>query len=310
MVGENFDKDIVQESTQQLTNTLVNNRRMTENSLRMRAMAYLAQVKANLLTETIFEVEHSRKSVKEELLKKEEMLFIQSKNAAMGEMISMIAHQWRQPISAIAMDANNILVDIELEALDATTLKETSLNIIDKTKELSKTIDDFRDFIKPDKRKEKLLASSIIQNALGIIGSSLTNNTIALKVDIVDDKIIQIYARELMQALINIISNAKDTLVQNGVKNRSITITQEIKNEQIIITICDNGGGIEDSIKDKIFKPYFSTKKELNGTGLGLYMSQLIVEKHLGGSLTFSNKNGGTCFEIRLPQTLQKEEAL
>ena len=310
MQSENFHKNIIDESSQQLTTTLLNNRRMTENSLRMRSMAYLAQVKANLLTETIFEVEHSRKSVKEELLKKEEMLFIQSKNAAMGEMISMIAHQWRQPISAIAMDANNILVDIELETLDATTLKETSLNIIEKTKELSKTIDDFRDFIKPDKRKEKLLASSIIQNALGIIGSSLTNNTIALKVDIVDDKIIQIYARELMQALINIISNAKDTLVQNGVKNSSITITQKIKNEQIIIAICDNGGGIEDSIKDKIFKPYFSTKKELNGTGLGLYMSQLIVEKHLGGSLTFSNKDAGACFEIRLPQTPQKEEAL
>ncbi len=299
-----YDKDIVSESSKQLNHTLIRNRKMVENSLRMRAMAYLAHAKANLLTQTIFEVENSRKMISKELFYKDELMLSQSRHAQMGEMISMIAHQWRQPLSMIAMGANNILADIELDILDQETLKTNAKDIIRQTQELSKTIEDFRNFFKPDKIAKEALPQDIFNEAFGIIGKSLESNNIEVISRFENNKKIKTYSRELMQVIINILKNAKDALIENRKDDRKIFITLQEYENKLIISICDNAGGIKDKIKDKIFNPYFSTKDNKSGTGLGLYISKTIIEKHLNGTLNTYNKNDGACFEIALPFTI------
>ena len=241
----------------------------------------------------------------EELLKKkiiaqEEMMIAQSRHAAMGEMISMIAHQWRQPISVIAMHATNIIVDIELESLNEATLKETNVHIIEQTQELSKTIDDFKDFFKPDKVANTVFLKDIVSDALGVIGKTLENNNIELKVDISQTLELKTYARELMQVLINILKNAKEAFKEED-KKKIIKIYMESVKDRVILRIEDNAGGIDSAIVDKIFDPYFSTKTSRNGTGLGLYMSKTIIDKHLHGTIHMKNVEHGSCFEIKLP---------
>ena len=302
----NYDKDLISESSKQLNNTQITNRKITENSLRMRAMAYLAQAKANLLTETIFEVENSRKLVQQELFYKDEMVLAQSRHAQMGEMISMIAHQWRQPLSIISMGANNILADIELKMLDENTLKNAATDIIDQTQELSKTIDDFRNFFKPEKIAQEIFIEEIFDEVFGIVGKSVENHNITVERNFNNNKKVKTYFRELMQVLINIIKNATEALVENKDNNRKIWITIKENEDNILILICDNAGGIKENIQAKIFDPYFSTKDKKSGTGLGLYMSKTIIEKHLKGSLRTYNIDEGACFEIKLPYSIME----
>jgi len=246
------------------------------------------------------------KELEQELLDKDEIMIAQSRNAAMGEMISMIAHQWRQPISVVAIEASNILVDIELEELNEENLKDIAQNIINQTNELSKTIDDFRNFFKPEKKAQESSLNDIISDALGIIGASLRNNDIEFIVEMEKDIIVETYSRELMQVIVNIIKNAKEVLVDNEIGDKKIIITVEENAEYINIRICDNAGGVNKEIIDKIFDPYFTTKGEKNGTGLGLYMSKTIIEKHLKGSLMVFNNNDGACFEMVVPSTTKE----
>jgi len=305
-----YDKDLVSESSKQLNARIISNRQMTENSLRMRAMAYLARAKADLLKETILEVENSRKNIQDELIHKDEMLLAQSRHAAMGEMISMIAHQWRQPISSISMGANSILADIELDMMSEKSLRESANNILKQTQELSKTIDDFRSFFKPNKRVTTLYIKDIIKDTLQIINGSLISSHITVVVKCQEFQKITTYSRELMQVLINLLNNAKDALVQNKKTARKIFIFEEILDSNIIIKICDNGGGINEKIIYKIFEPYFTTKSDKNGTGLGLHMSKTIVQKHLLGQIVAYNENEGACFSISLPFVISEPKEM
>ena len=238
---------------------------------------------------------------KKELKNKENVMIAQSRHAAIGEMISMIAHQWRQPISVIAMDANNILADIELELLEEATLKENALDIIRQTQELSKTIDDFRNFFKPESNPVSVSVKEVLTNALGVINKSLSNNNIEINIEGGISKEIVTFSRELMQVFVNIIKNAKEALAEKEMSEKKITISVQEREDGITIAICDNAGGVNDAIVESIFNPYFTTKGEKNGTGLGLYISKTIVENHLGGALSVKNSNGGACFEIALP---------
>ena len=237
---------------------------------------------------------------------KEEIMITQSRHAAMGEMISMIAHQWRQPISVIAMGANNILADIELDILENETLKNGAKDILNQTQELSKTIDDFRNFFKPGKFVEEILPEDIFIEASSVIGKSLENNNIELITDFKNTKKISTYSRELMQVLINILKNSKEALIEKRDTKREIVVQTRDVDGYISIEICDNAGGIDDKILDKIFDPYFTTKSKTNGTGLGLYISKTIVEKHLNGSIEVYNKDGDTCFKIKIPYRLEQ----
>ena len=243
----------------------------------------------------------SKLYMQQQLQYQEELMIFQSRHAAMGEMISMIAHQWRQPLAVISMDANNILADIELDMVEQESLKEISVEIIEQTNELSKTIDDFKEFFKPVKESEMVLVEEVIKKAFSVVGKSLENNNVAVRKIFSSKQEIDTYSRELMQVFINILNNAKEVLIEKNVQTKEILIELEDTEDTIIIKICDNAGGILDSIIDKIFEPYFSTKDAKTGTGLGLYMSKTIIEKHLSGTLRVVNTHEGACFIIELP---------
>ncbi|MFT7004553.1 MAG: PAS domain S-box-containing protein [Sulfurimonas sp.] len=235
-----------------------------------------------------------------ELKRKDEMLISQSRHAAMGEMIGMIAHQWRQPLSTIAMSANNMLLDIALNTFNASEAEQYANNISEQTQHLSQTIDDFRNFFKPDKEISKVDIKDILDKTLSIVQDSLRNHSIGLKITFETQTKVNAFERELMQVLVNIITNAKDALVSNESENPTIYVRAYEDDKYINTEICDNGGGIDANILEKVFDPYFSTKEEKNGTGLGLYMSKMIIQKHLKGILEVKNNKDGACFTIKL----------
>ncbi|MEA1954880.1 MAG: HAMP domain-containing sensor histidine kinase [Campylobacterota bacterium] len=253
-------------------------------------------IKSVVIFTDITEAEDAYTTLKEQ----ENIMMAQSRHAAMGEMISMIAHQWRQPISVIAMGANNILADIELEMVDETTLKSGAEDIVKQTQELSKTINDFKNFFKPKTDVEEVFLEDIFNDVFTVIGKSLENNNIKVIKELPTDLKIKTYARELMQVFINIIKNSKEAIVDNNNEGKISILVKEDKGE-IIIKICDSGGGIKKEIIGKIFNPYFSTKSKNTGTGIGLYMSKTIVERHLNGILIAYNTDTGACFEMKLP---------
>ncbi|WP_024954470.1 ATP-binding protein [Sulfurospirillum arcachonense] len=236
-----------------------------------------------------------------ELKQKDDLIVIQSRYAAMGEMLSMIAHQWRQPLSVISMHVNNILLDLELDEIKEKELSNTSYSILHQITYLSNTIEDFKNFFIKDNTKEEFLLEDIFEDTQKIISASLNSHFVSL--DIQYDKNIKIIInkRELVQVLINLITNAKDAFLEHkkDVEKR-IQINAKEEENTLKITVCDNGGGIDENIIDKIFDPYFSTKKSLNGTGLGLYMCKTIVTQHFNGNISVKNTSEGACFEIVL----------
>lgn len=236
-----------------------------------------------------------------ELKEKESLLIEQSRMAAMGEMISMIAHQWRQPLSSIGTAISNLKFRINIKKYDEKTF-EKKLDDVEKYLEyMSATIDDFRNFFKRDKEKELVNIQYITSIALDMIQEAFERNNISI-VNKNDIKIenIYLYKNELLQVIINILTNAKDAFINKKDKKNQITIEyKELKKVQKII-ISDNAEGIKEEILEKIFDPYFSTKDNQNGTGIGLYMCKTIIEKHFEGKIKASNKNDGACFEITI----------
>ena len=235
----------------------------------------------------------------------QDMMHQQSRLAQMGEMLSMIAHQWRQPLSAITAASGAINLKAKLNKLDTDAAVELSEKIMEFSQHLSSTIDDFRGFFKSNKTKSRVNFKKLLQDVVGIVKSSLENNNIDLTINVVSCDKILTYESELKQVLLNLIKNSEDALRDNAVENPTIMV--EINNN--VLTIQDNAGGIPEEIMDKIFDPYFSTKTKKDGTGLGLYMSKTIIEEHCQGKLSVSNeefKNGqgmsmyGAKFKITL----------
>jgi len=249
--------------------------------------------------------------VKEQHLKEHEaQLLAQSRLAQMGEMISMIAHQWRQPLSSITATAMNhkmmfLLDNVDFDTKQGRELLENesikAMEDIEKYVEgLSSTIDDFRNFYKPNKVLVNTSLDEIIQKALSLIKLSLDEDKIEIIYEENAGKSIDIFDGEVMQVVLNILKNSQDNFIEKNIQNPSIKIITTT-NE---ITICDNGGGIPDEIFDKIYDPYFSSKIEKNGTGLGLYMSKIIIEEHHKGSLTLENVDAGICCSIKFYKDL------
>jgi len=241
--------------------------------------------------------------VQEELensMLKDRQILQQSRLAQMGEMISMIAHQWRQPLSAIASAGAIINLKSQLGNLDKETAISVSKDIATYTQHLSSTIDDFRNFFKQDKSKEATNYTNIITSVLNIIKVSLSDRNIKVVQDLQCNDSFMTYSNELKQVVINIIKNAQDILSDKKIENAFIHVKTYKEKEKHIIEISDNGGGIKDDIIDKIFDPYFSTKLQKDGTGLGLYMSKIIIEDHCKGKLSCENTKDGICFRIVL----------
>jgi signal transduction histidine kinase len=230
---------------------------------------------------------------------KDQQLIQQSRLAQMGEMISMIAHQWRQPLSSISSASAAIKLKVMLGKLDKEKAIELSDNISRYSQHLSVTIDDFRDFFKSNKEKTKTNYTELLESVLGIVEISINNKNIKIEKDYNSDIIFKTYTNELKQVVLNLIKNAEDILIEREIKDPVI----KIKTDGKILEICDNGGGVPEEIIAKIFDPYFSTKLDKNGTGLGLYMSKTIMEEHCEGKLDVKNKPEGACFTIVLNAT-------
>ena len=242
----------------------------------------------------------SKLYMQQKLKHQEELMIFQSRHAAMGEMISMIAHQWRQPTTVISLCANNILTDVILDEMNQESFRRNSQDIIDQTEYLSQTIDDFRNFFKPNKEKSEVTIKEVIEEVKNMMQATLSNCNIELREDYSFNKKIKTYKKELVQVLINFIKNAKEMFEEKKSDSKIIFINEYIKNNNVILQICDNAGGIEQENIHRIFEPYFTTKDEKNGTGLGLYISKVIIEKHLNGTIKAFNKDQGACFEITL----------
>ncbi len=253
------------------------------------------------------------KKVQEEILKTQEarsLMIQQSKLADMGELINMIAHQWRQPLGSIssilisvdfALQSNKYnLKDIDSRKDFIEFIKNKVLKVSSTLEFLSNTIDDFSNFYKQDKIKVNIDINEPIKKTLDIVKIIMNDKGIDIVTDFQTDDKVNIYKNELMQVILNILKNSEDNFIIKKIKNPTITITTKKEANKYIIKIEDNGGGIDKSILNNIFNPYFSTKSEKNGTGLGLYMSKIIIENHHNGTLNVKNTHDGVCFQITI----------
>lgn len=239
---------------------------------------------------------------------KNRILIQQSRMASMGEMLENIAHQWRQPLSTISVAASGMEVKKEFDSLSDNEFYESINHIKNATLYLSNTIEDFRNFFSKEKELSKMNVANAIEKALELMGNTFMQNRINLIKDIEQIEILSL-ENELIQVLMNILVNAKDALKSNVNIEKYLLINSFQKEKHIVIQIQDNAGGISEDIIDKIFEPYFTTKHKSRGTGIGLYMSKLLVEKHLKGKLSLENKeflymdkiHKGALFEIILP---------
>jgi len=219
---------------------------------------------------------------------KNHILAQQSKLAAMGEMIGNIAHQWRQPLSLITTTASGIKLNNELGLLEKEKLTDYTNKIITSANYLSHTIDDFRDFFKPNKEKKNFKILNAFERTFSLLNSHFLNNNIGLIKNIED---VEIYGfeNEFIQVLINILNNAKDALINKKEQELLIFIDVFSKGDDVHIYIKDNAGGIKDTIISRVFEPYFTTKHQSQGTGIGLYMTEEIIVKHMKGKISVQN---------------------
>ncbi|WP_373001426.1 PAS domain S-box protein [Sulfurimonas sp.] len=239
--------------------------------------------------------------VEDEVSKNEEkqrVMFSQSRQASLGQMLANVAHQWRQPLTEL----NLAMFSMKKAALDNKTEELTELygeskNII---KNMSQTIDDFTNFFNPQKEKHPFNISDSINESLSLLDKMLESEMISVKSDFEELRVLGI-SNELTQVIINLIKNAKDAFVTNGILIREISITTKKEDDFALIELQDNAGGISKENIDKIYEPYFTTKHQSSGTGLGLFMSKMICEQGMDGHLDVRSKKGITTFSIKIP---------
>jgi len=239
--------------------------------------------------------------VQEEIEKNEErqrMMFWQSRHASLGQMLANIAHQWRQPLTELSLAMFNIKKALQnSNEEDVNKFYLESKHII---KNMSETIDDFTNFFSPDKEKYYFNISDSIKESLVLLENMINDEMITIKTDFEDVEVLGI-TNELTQVIINLINNSKDAFIHNSILLREISITTKKENGFAVIELQDNAGGIAKENLEKIFEPYFTTKHKSRGTGLGLFMSRMICEQGLGGTLDVKSKKNTTSFSIKIP---------
>jgi signal transduction histidine kinase len=260
---------------------------------RVKTHLKLHQLNTYLLDEVEAQVK-LKMDVQQKLDEQEALLHQQSKLAAMGEMIGAIAHQWRQPLNALSMNIQNLEEDFDEGLVDSAFVKAFIAKNRKTILFMSKTIDDFRNFFRTDKEKHDFSLREAIGETLSLQEAQFKSHGIHVTIQGVDKTLFS-FKSEFQQVMLNLINNAKDALIEHKSEEKSILI--ELLNDEIAVE--DNGGGIPLEIMERIFEPYFTTKEQGKGTGIGLYMSKLIIEKNMGGVLSVTNTKEGARFSIR-----------
>ncbi len=293
---------------------MANDRYILERSLDIssKEMMELNEHLEEKVREKTKELEELNKSLEERVhreieknMQQQQAMVQQSRLAQMGEMLSMIAHQWRQPLTAISSVATSLTLKVMLDEYDKKFFEEELEKITDFSQHLSATIDDFRGFFKEVKEKKVTTLENIANSTLGIVSASINTKGIKIVKDYNCNEYIKTYTNEVKQVVLNLIKNSEEAIIENEIENGIIRLKTYKDEEYAYLEVIDNGGGIPDDVLKKIFMPYFTTKEKMDGTGLGLYMSKTIIEEHCGGKLEAFSQNGTTTMSIKLP--LEKE---
>lgn len=265
--------------------------------------------KTKSLEELAAHLEEMVKKEVEQRLKQEKILVQQAKMASMGEMIEAITHQWRQPLNALCLIIQDLSDTYAEGECDKPFMQDAVADSMQQIDFMTKTIDDFRNYFKPAKTKDTFDAVQAIKEVLSITWGQLKVHSICAHINgtAYDPNqhtdfarfFVSTYKNEFKQVILNIVNNAKDALI-NVPKPREISFDLSACSSTLTINISDTGGGIPEEILNKIFTPYFTTKENDKGTGIGLYMSKMIVENNLSGKIYASNIKGGACFTIEL----------
>ncbi len=238
------------------------------------------------------------KAVKEQH-EQSKIMIQQSRLASMGEMIGNIAHQWRQPLNALSLLIQKIELFSQRGKLTQEILSESVNKASTIIQNMSTTIDDFRDFFKPDKQMEYFDLQTVVHDVMVLQEAGLKEANISVNISI-DQPSCEVFGfkNEFAQVIINLINNAKDALIENQIEYKEISISAKQKKDQVVFKLSDNAGGIPVAIIDRIFEPYYTTKEEGRGTGIGLYMSKMIVEENMHGIMQVRNNESGAEFSM------------
>ena len=263
--------------------------------------------KRNLLKQTNKKLEQKIKNAVEVAQSKDRMMLQQSRLANIGMILNMVAHQWRQPLNGVS----SLLMELESNVKFKTIQKESIFATVQASNKLldfmSNTIDDFIHFFKPDKKKSHFYLQDAIDEALSLLSASFEHTNIRLQKDLKINPLVYGYEREFEQVILNILSNARDALVQRNVPNPKIRVQASFADNETLVTISDNAGGIKEDDLEKIFEPYFTTKDASTFTGIGLYMAKIVIEQNMQGKLKASNDEKGAVFLIVLKKARDQE---
>jgi len=270
----------------------------------LQALSHLVNVSSNELEMLNGNLEDRITTEIEKNIENEKKIFDSMKMSSLGDMIANIAHQWRQPLSVITTCASSMQIQQELGILDEEIIIKNTKSMIYQAEYLSDTINTFRDFIKEDYVLDNIILEKDIKKTLKLLDVVLKDNMIELvdEIDYEKSTILRLISGELSQVIINIFNNAKDALIENKIMDKWIKLSVNFTGDNCIITIEDNAGGIPADVLPKIFEPYFTTKHQTTGTGIGLYMSYDIVTKHFAGNLYARNTQNGAKFYIEIPK--------
>ena len=248
---------------------------------------------------TMFDISE-RKELERKNRQKDRIMMQQSRQAAMGEMIGNIAHQWRQPLNVLGLTIQRVQLFHDMGKFDKEFLAESTAEAMRVINHMSQTIDDFRNFFSPNKEKESFAVNEALGKALSLVDMNLDDRQIRIDVDAIDTPIIHGYRNEYSQVLINILMNSKDAFLERRIADPRVLIRIFREEGRSVVTMADNAGGIAEDIIGKIFDPYFTTKGPQKGTGVGLFMSKTIIEKNMNGRLTVRNTVDGAEFRVEV----------